>query len=62
MIYEEVGAGFEGRSVSDFGNGLIFTLQERTGAKALEVSEFFERNGKRIFGFDQPIIYKKISK
>lgn len=62
MIYEEVGESFEGKSVSDFGNGLIFTLQERTSQESLEVSEVFEKNGKKTFGFDEPIIYKKIIK
>lgn len=62
MIYEEVGQAFEGKSVSNFGNGLIFTLQERTSEEGLEVSEIFERNGKKTFGFDKPIIYKRVKK
>lgn len=52
----------EGKSVSDFGNGLIFTLQERTSEGGLEVSEIFEKNGKKTFGFDKPIIYKRVKK
>ena len=60
MVYEEVEEAFEGKSISDFGNGLIFTLRERTSEEALEVSEIFERNGKKTFGFDEPIIYKKL--
>lgn len=62
MIYEEIGQGFKGKSVSDFGNGLIFTLQEKTSEEGLEVSEVFERNEKKIFGFDVPIIYKRDKK
>lgn len=59
MVYEENGEAFEGTSISDFGNGLIFTLREKTLPKSLEVSEIFERNGKKTFGFDSPIIYDK---
>lgn len=60
MIYEETEEGFKGRSVSDFGNGLIFTLEETTGKDSLIVHEVFEKNGKRTFGFDEPIVYKKL--
>lgn len=60
MVYEEISETFEGKSVSDFGNGLIFILKERTSEETLEVSEIFERNGKKTFGFDEPIIYKKL--
>lgn len=59
MVYEAKGDAFEGESVSDFGNGLIFTLKEKTTSRTLEVSEIFERNGKKTFGFDSPIIYDK---
>lgn len=59
MVYEEVGESFEGKSVSDFGNGLVFTLEEKTSEDTLVVGEVFKKNGKHIFGFDEPIIYKK---
>lgn len=62
MVYEEKEGVFEGESVSDFGNGLSFTLKESTSKEALHVSEVFEKNGKITFGFKDPIIYKKIRK
>ena len=59
MVYEAKEEAFEGASISDFGNGLIFTLKEKTTPRTLEVSEIFERNGKKTFGFDSPIIYDR---
>ena len=38
---------------------LKFTLHETFSADRLEVSESMEMNGKRTFGFDDPIIYKR---
>ena len=38
---------------------LKFTLFERFSADVLEVSESMEVNGKRTFGFDVPILYKR---
>ncbi|NEU05878.1 MULTISPECIES: hypothetical protein [Clostridium] len=53
---------WEGGSVSMFSPVLKFTLFERFSEGTLEVSESMEVNGKRTFGYDQPIIYKKIHK
>lgn len=60
MIYHREGEAFGGESISDFGNGVKFTLKEKTSKESLEVSEVFERNGKVTFGFIEPIVYKKI--
>lgn len=60
MIYEETEEAFKGKSISNFGNGLIFTLEETTSEGHLIVHEVFERNGKRTFGFDEPIVYVKV--
>ena len=51
---------WEGGSVSMFSPVLKFTLFERFSAEWLEVSESMEVNGKRTFGYDEPIIYKRI--
>lgn len=59
MIYTEEDEAFIGESVSDFGNGMYFTLKEKTTPTTLEVSEVFEKNGKITFGFVEPIIYKR---
>lgn len=50
---------WEGGSVSMFTPVLKFTLFERFSAEKLEVSESMEMNGKRTFGFDEPILYKR---
>lgn len=38
---------------------LKFTLFERFSEEYLEVSEIMEVNGKKTFGYDNPIIYKR---
>ena len=40
---------------------LKFTLFERFSTEALEVTESMEVNGKKTFGYDEPIIYKRLS-
>ena len=37
----------------------IFKLFERFSDELLEVSEVMEMNGKRTFGYDQPILYRR---
>ena len=39
---------------------MIFRLWERFSEACLEVSESMEVNGKRTFGYDVPIIYKRV--
>ena len=50
---------WEGGSVSMFSPVLKFTLFERFSADCLEVSETMEVNGKRTFGYDLPIVYRR---
>ena len=38
---------------------LKFTLFERFSPEVLEVSETMEMNGRRTFGYDQPILYRR---
>lgn len=59
-IYKEKDGIWEGGSVSMFSPVLKFTLFERFSKDCLEVSEIMEVNGKRTFGYDDPIIYKRI--
>lgn len=58
-IYELKDGVWEGGSISMFSPILKFTLFERFSKDVLEVSESMEVNGKRTFGFDQPILYKR---
>ena len=39
---------------------MIFKLWEKFSDRCLEVSESMEVNGKRTFGYDEPIIYKRV--
>ena len=50
---------WEGGSVSMFSPVLKYTLFERFSEECLEVSESMEVNGKKTFGYDRPIIYKR---
>ena len=59
-IYRLQGNVWEGGSTSMFSPVLKFTLFERFSPDFLEVSETMEINGRRTFGYDDPIIYKRI--
>ena len=58
-LYTLHGGAWEGGSVSMFSPVLKFTLYERFSEEALEVTETMEMNGKRTFGFDVPIVYRR---
>lgn len=60
MRYEENNNIFHGESISMFTPELKFILVEDICEEYLSVSESFEKNGQRTFGFDYPIIYKRI--
>lgn len=59
-IYVEKDGTWEGGSISMFSPVLKFTLFERFSKECLEVSESMEVNGRKTFGFDEPIIYKRV--
>ena len=46
--------------VSQFTPVMIFCLWEKFSEECLEVSESMEVNGKKTFGYDEPIIYKRV--
>ena len=50
---------WEGGSVSMFSPVLKFTLHERFSPEVLEVSETMEVQGKRTFGYDIPLLYRR---
>lgn len=59
-IYTEKDGVWEGGSISMFSPVLQFTLFERFSEECLEVTENMQVNGKRAFGFDEPILYKRV--
>lgn len=61
MTYIEKDGVFSGECISTFGPGITFELKESTSKDKLEVSEIFKRNGKITFGFEDPLVYKKIN-
>lgn len=59
-LYHEKDGVWEGGSVSQFTPVMQFKLWEKFSEECLEVSESMEVNGKRTFGYDDPIIYKRV--
>ena len=60
-LYRERDGVWEGGSDSMFSPVMKFHLYEKFSADVLEVSETMEMRGKRIFGYDDPILYKRVS-
>lgn len=60
-LYEKRDGAWVGGSVSMFTPALKFTLWERFAEEVLEVSEAMELNGKRTFGYDRPLEYRRCS-
>ena len=58
-LYREKDGVWEGGSTSQFSPVMIFKLWERFSEDSLEVSEIIEVNGRRTFGYDDPIVYKR---
>ena len=58
-LYEYRDGGWEGGSESMFTPVLKFTLWERFTPEVLIVSESMEMNGKRTFGYDRPLEYRR---
>ena len=59
-LYKESDGVWEGGSISQFSPVMTFKLWEKFSDERLEVSESMEVNGKRTFGYDEPIIYKRV--
>lgn len=59
-LYRREGDAWVGGSTSWFTPALKFTLWERFSPACLEVSETMECNGKRTFGYDVPILYRRV--
>ena len=59
-LYHENGGVWEGGSTIRFSPVMTFKLWEKFSDSCLEVSESMEVNGKRTFGYDAPIIYKRV--
>ena len=59
-LYHEKNGIWEGGSISQFSPVMIFKLWEKFSDSCLEVSESMEVNGKKTFGYDEPIIYKRV--
>ena len=59
-LYHEKDGVWEGGSTSRFSPVMTFKLWEKFSDSRLEVSESMDVNGKRTFGYDDPIIYKRV--
>ena len=61
LVYEETEGEFWGESISFFSSVTKFTLSMHITKDKLYVNEIFANNGKRMIGYDEPIVYDKIS-
>ena len=61
MVYNEENGVFTGESTSMFSPVTKFILKERVENGMLYVSEVFYKGDKKTFGFEDPIVYKKIN-
>ena len=59
-LYRKQDEVWEGGSVSQFSPTVRFTLYERFSKQELQVEEILEVNGRRNFGYDQPICYRRV--
>ena len=59
-LYHENGGVWEGGSTSRFSPVMTFKLWKKFSDSCLEVYESMEVNGRRTFGYDAPIIYKRV--
>lgn len=59
-LYREKDGVWEGGSVSQFSPVMKMKLWEKFSDSCLEVSESIEVQGKRTFGYDVPIVYKRV--
>ncbi|EGT4850027.1 TPA: hypothetical protein ACXDUQ_004042 [Clostridioides difficile] len=60
MIYEyKEDKGFYGKSLSDFGRGMTFLLEETLSENEFEVNEILKRGDQVLVGFETPIIYRR---
>ncbi|GAA0071627.1 hypothetical protein UT300003_31520 [Clostridium sardiniense] len=60
MVYSYKDGSFIGESISHFTPSTTFILKERMSDGVLEVSEVFKKDDKITFGFESPIIYKRL--
>ena len=61
LLYEEAEGEFWGESISFFSSVTKFTLSMHITKNKLSVNEIFENNGRRMIGYDEPIVYDKVS-
>ena len=59
-LYREKNGIWEGGSTSQFSPVMKLILWERFSDTCLEVSESMEMNGKKTFGYDEPILYDRV--
>lgn len=59
-LYREKNGIWEGGSTSQFSPVMKLILWEGFSDTCLEVSEIMEMNGKKTFGYDEPILYNRV--
>ena len=62
LIYKKENNEFSGQSISSFTKKTQFILEQNLSEERLIIKEEMYNGDKRVFGFDLPIIYKRIEK
>lgn len=60
LVYEKKDDEFSGKSTSQFTKKTQFILAQQISAESLIIKEEMYNGEKRVFGFDWPIVYKRI--
>lgn len=60
LVYEFKDGAFYGSNESMFTPMLKFILKKKIDQNELVIQEIMEKNGKVTFGFDEPIIYRRV--
>lgn len=62
LVYQYKDGAFWGSNESMFTPALKFILDKKIDKHGMIIKEVMEKNGKRTFGFDEPIIYRRVKK
>ena len=60
LFLEDFGDEFFGENVSNFSNDTLFKFSLRVKSNTFQVKELLERNGIKVVGYEEPIIYIKV--
>lgn len=60
LVYQYSDGAFQGANESMFAPAVKFATARKIGKDGLVIKETMERNGRKTFGFDEPIMYRRV--